>query len=229
MLEVSGWPQVRWRMKSDDGAASIDLNLNLECYTLLPDNQLQNNLFAMWMAFGKVRGTVRYQGSDHEVDGDVFYDHPRIVLQQNAVAEFGWNVYLPVALDDGSYFAAHHTRDSEGCDVINFCFAVYVDGNGASTWLPQALLLDLQYDTDEKPQHWKLRWRTAESEILMEARAQNTRILKAWGRDGLAQTRLANPNIPIVFDATLSITDSRGSRVVRGSGLAEFMKRAAWF
>ncbi len=229
IISHSGWPNVRWRIRSDDGVAGVDLSLRLKAVTLLPDNRMQRNLFAMWLAIGEVKGSVQFQGSKHAVEGSVFYDHPRIVLQRHRVPAFGWNLYTPLTLEDGSYFAAHFTQDAAGRDLLNYCFALHLERHGAATWLPRAELLELRFDADEKPERWKIRWKAPRCEITMDARVRGTRILKAWGKDGTAQTRRENPNIPLVFDAVLTIANPDGFQIIKGGGLAEYMKRATWF
>jgi hypothetical protein len=229
IFDIGGWPNMRWHFQSDDLLAEVDITVDLKQVTILPDNHLQHNLFAMWLAIGSVEGSVRYGDRKHEVSGTIFYDHPRIVLKNNDVAAFGRNLYTPIALEDGAYLVSHYTEDAEGRRVDDYSFGAYIDANGQATWLPSTELVELEFDEDGKPARWKTRWETEQQCIEFEATVKPTSILKAWGSENVPQTRQANTNIPLIFDGVATIGKGEDAISVRGGGLAEYLKYATWF
>src|SRR5207245_163477 len=101
IFRVSGWPQMTWHFESDDREAEVDMRLEAQNVTILPDCILERNLFAMWLAICRADGTVRFRNKRTRVTGTAFYDHPRINMIKNQVPPFGWYLYTPMRFSDG--------------------------------------------------------------------------------------------------------------------------------
>lgn len=224
IFTIEGWPNMRWRFLSSDRQAEVDVKIDLKTIFILPDNRMKRNLFAMWVAIGDVHGMVRYRHKRHEVRGTVFYDHPRIMMQRHRVAEFGWNLYTPVTLDDGSVIVAHYTADETGQRHDPYSFACHIGTDGHCTFLRKTSLTGLKFDRDDKPKAWASQWTSPSLDIELKAKVESTGIIRAWGNADVAQTRLRNPNIPLVFNCQASLMTSGKTIKHRGGGLAEFIQ-----
>jgi hypothetical protein len=107
IFSIHGWPQMKWHFESDDREVEISMEFNIRNVTILPDNVMPLNLFAMWLAFCDINGSIRINGKQTQVIGTAFYDHPRINVQYHEVPTFGWYLYTPMRFPDGSYLAAY--------------------------------------------------------------------------------------------------------------------------
>ena len=103
IFRIEGWPNMRWYFMSNDREISVDMCIDLKHVIILPDNLLQHNLYAMWVAVGEIRGTIRIEDNNYNVDGVVFYDHPRIIIRSHDVLPLGWYLYTPTYFNDGSF------------------------------------------------------------------------------------------------------------------------------
>lgn len=226
IFRISGWPKMAWHFASDDGALEVSMRCDLENVTILPDFVLPGNWFAMWLAIGRVRGTVRFQNRRTRVHGVVFYDHPRINMQRNRGRPFGWNLYTPMRLSNGARLMGFFSCDPRGAILEDSCYGLYVAANGTAEWASQVRLHELRLDADGKPKSWRSHWKGKSFEAVFHAFTRATSIRKAWGNPSVAQTRKANPNIPLIFDGQGKIV--RGPRIeaVTGGGLGEFLVRA---
>ncbi len=225
IFSVRGWPQSGWRFQSDDGQVEVDVSLDILSAAILPDCVMPNNLFAMWVAVCRVDGTVRFRENVKHVSGTAFYDHPRIVVRQNEVPQFGWYLYTPTRFSDGSCLISYYTADAVGRRVDYYSFGLYIDANGQSQWLPETTLDSLEFDCDGKPQHWNACWHSEDLDITAHGKVLETEILKAWGSDSVPQTRKDNGNIPLVFETDATVRRGGADAALHGRGIAEYLAR----
>ena len=226
ILDISGWPVMRWQMESDDGEAAVEMTFTANVVTVLPDCIMQHNYFAMWLAIAEARGEVRFGETRVPVSGTAFYDHPRIIVKTSDVPVLGWYLYTPIRMSDGSHFIAYYAQDQSGARIDYYSFGAYFDPQGNATWFPEARLYDLTFDADEKPKSWRADYSAPGMTVHLDATVRDTAILRAWGGDKVAQTRKENGNIPLVFDAKVVINGES----VQGKGMAEYVPHGetAW-
>ncbi len=224
IFQIQGWPDMQWRFMTNDKKVKINVKVNLEYITILPDNLLPNNLFAMWVAIGKVWGDIIIEDKSYDVNGIIFYDHPRIVIKKQDVLPFGWFLYTPTYFNDGSYLISFYTCDYKGDPIANYCFGLYIDRYGNWTWLEQTNLKDLIYDDDDKPKTWQQDYEADGIKIKSNSHVKSNEIKKSWGDITAHQTRKDNTNIPLVFDTEAEIKRKNNVKNLRGSGLGELMK-----
>ena len=223
IFRVQGWPRMNWYFGSDDGEIEVDLQFDPANVTILPDLAMQHNLFAMWLATGRVQGEVRFRESRRHVSGTMFFDHPRINVQTNDVPSFGWYIYTPMHFEDGSCLAGYFTRDAAGHIREDYSFGLYVDAGGRGHWLQQTNLDDFQFDERGQPWSWRQHWQGTDVTLMTTSQVKPTTILKAWGGLSMAQTDEENRNIPLVFDTEAHITRGEQTYRVDGGGVAEYL------
>ena len=226
IFSIHGWPQMKWHFESDDREVEISMEFNIRNVTILPDNIMPLNLFAMWLAFCDINGSIRINGKQIQVTGTAFYDHPRINVQYHEVPTFGWYLYTPMRFSDGSYLAAYYTETADGDAVDYYCFGLYIDNTGKSIWLEKTKITSIAFDDDNKPKSWVMQLDGREMEITIDACVTDTSISKIWGNPIVPKTRKENGNIPLVFDCEVKIAKNNVSNVVTGEGLAEYIRHA---
>lgn len=229
IFHIHGWPEMAWRFESDDRQAEADVRITVRNVTILPDNVLPHNRFAMWLTTGQIDGTVRYGDKRYPVSGTVFYDHPRINVGKNPAPAMQWYLYTPIRFADGSCLVAYYAEDVHKKRIAAWCFGLYIDAANKATWLPRVDLSGLQFDGDNKPKRWTSRWRGGDVDIRLSSTVRNTRILKAWGADNIPQTRKENNNIPLIFDCEGTVAKGDVSHAATGGGLAEYAGQAIWW
>ena len=225
LFSLCGWPQQSWRFRSDDGEIGVDLKFDLFGAALLPDCLLPHNVFAMWAAAGRCAGRVWYGQRSWTVKGTVFHDHPRVKVQNNAVARRQWYIYTPLVFQDGSVLFSYYTEDEKKRRIDSYCFGLLFEPDGRAHWLPDAELLDLKFDADDLPVRWRLRW--PKGLILEEAEVsvRPTTILKSWGAPGAPQTRRDFVYIPLVLEGRGRRRSVEGKVVfLTAHGLAEYWR-----
>ena len=223
IFRVQGWPEMGWRFRSDDGEIEVDMRFDPANVTILPDLTMQHFLFAMWLAAGRVEGVVRFGESRRHVSGTMFFDHPRINVQSNDAAPFGWYIYTPMRFQDGSCLAGYFTRDAAGRIREDYSFGLYIEAGGRSHWLQQTKLDEFQFDEKGQPRSWRQHWRGADITLVTTSQVKPTSILKAWGGLSMAQSDEESRNIPLVFDTEARIVRGDQPFRVDGGGVAEYL------
>jgi hypothetical protein len=230
IFSLVGWPEIDCHFRSEDGYAQVDLRFTIKTVTVLPDCILPHCLFAMWESMGEVAGTVRYGERTVPVGGKVFFDHTRIIPRRHSVALRHMYVYTTLYFDDGSGLFGYHSVDAQGQRVAGYCFGVYLDADGQSRFLKEAMLTDLVLDEDGIAESWKLAWCDEQFRLSAEVTVQRSDIFKSWGAPNAPQTRKEFSIIPLVLNSRARITlPSEGSsRELRGYGLAEYFNADLW-
>jgi hypothetical protein len=226
IIRISGWPTMDWHMVSADGEAEVDVAIACKTVTILPDCLMPNNRFAMWLAIGAIHGSVRFRDRVLPVSGTAFYDHPRINVVSHAVPPVGWYLYTPMHFDDGSSLIAYFMKDGHGKQVEYYTFGLFIDPQGQASWLPEAEIIDLSFDADDKPAAWRASFHTDDLDITMQARVDACTVVKAWGNARVAHTRRENTNFPLVFNAEARIRRGLQDAIINGGGLAEYIAHA---
>lgn len=226
VFRIKGWPQMNWQFESDDREIAVDMRLDVQNVTILPDCVMPRNWFAMWLAICHAEGTVHFQDKTTRLTGTAFYDHPRLLVQPNAAPPFGWYLYTPIRFADGSYLVSYFAQDGNGNRVDEYSFGLYINRDGVSHWLATSDVTQRKFDGDGRLQSWQTTWRGSGIECTAEFVVRPTDIRKIWGGQTVPRTRREYSNVPLVFDC--QATMHRDSRVnhLAGIGLAEYLPRA---
>ena len=225
VFTIQGWPKMQWHFESNDSEIEIDLRFDLRHVAVLPDSVWPSYVFAMWWAHGAVEGRIRYQGLARSVQGSVFCDQPRVTRGKNFVALRKWYLYTPMRFQDGSAMVAYYAEDVDGRPIGDYCFGLFIDKSGQSTWLPHAVLSDLEYDADHLPRSWRLVWPSGSRIRELQVSVRETVILRSWGSPSAPQTRKDFLFIPLVLDGTCLVEEPGRNTPLPGLGLAEYWRR----
>jgi hypothetical protein len=223
LARISGWPVMKWSFQSDDAEIGVDLTTTIAAVSILPDCILPHCVFAMWESMGATRGTVRIGGRIVPVEGAMFYDHPRVLHRSNPVSPRPWYLYTTMAFDDGSGIFGYQSP------IDSYCFGFHVDREGHGRFLPRTRLEALEMDRDNLPCRWRLVWQDDRLDIEADIEVQDIRLDRSWGSVRAPQSKRDFIIFPLVLDAEARISEGAGaSRVLRGSGLAEYFNADLW-
>jgi hypothetical protein len=224
VFSILGWPRMRWHFQSDDKEIEVDMVFDVRRVAILPDSVWPHNVFAMWWADGAAEGTVRYRNKSKLVRGSVFYDHPRLTVERHPVTLRQWYIYTPMRFCDGSSLVSYYAEDIEGKPIADYCFGLFIDTKGDSTWLPNAGVNDLEYDDDGLPRSWKLVWPGASHIRELKVSVAETSILRSWGAPSAPQRRKDFNYIPLVLCGKCLLKKSGEDIELPGVGLAEYWR-----
>ncbi len=223
IASLQGWPNVRWVMNSDDGEIGIDVELRVKSCVVFPDNVLPSNMNSMWASVCDMNGSFILDGKKFEIQGTSFFDRPRINPVKNDIPKTGSNLYLPIQLEDDSYFVGYYSTYIDGSINELYSFGWYIK-DGFSEFMPNMKVTNLVFDEDDKPKTWDFKCSSDNLIVEMKSTTRNTTVKKCWGSKGLPQTRKGNPNLPLDITCSAVIQKKGGSMVkVNGEGLAEYM------
>jgi hypothetical protein len=229
VLSVKGWPKMEWHFQSEDAEAEVRLETTIEAVTILPDCLLPFSVFAMWESMGSASGTVRWQDRTFEVEGSMFYDHPRVLRRSNAVTPRAQYLYTTMRFDDGSGMFGYHAVDVQDSPIDYYCFGVYIDAEGNGRFLPVARTDNIATDIDGLPSEWRLFWSDGTLGVEADIRVRDLEIIRSWGSPNPPLSRKDFSIIPLVLDGEARVTwDGRQPRFLRGRGLAEYFNAELW-
>jgi hypothetical protein len=226
LIHLSGWPNIRWRLRNPQGSLSVDLSAQLEGMLVWPDCLLPRNTFGMCLGTARVEGTVHIQGREFSVEGSGIYDHPRILVQKNAVAPFGWYLYSPVQFANGSQLACYYSQDSTGQRDSVYSAALFTLPGGKAWWLQDCDVLNFKLDDDGLPLQWETLLRGKETQISLSAKIRQLPLLQGWGEADPERTQGKYVAYPLLMEVE-GEAELEGERVQleRGQGIAEFLVR----
>lgn len=228
LLAIAGWPAMSWHARSADDELEVRLELLVRSATVLPDCLLPHAVFGMWETMGRARGWVRIRARTVGVDGHAFYDHSRVVHRRHARSPRRRYLYTTLALEDGSGIFGYHAVDDRDRPIDDYCFGVYVDPAGRGTFMPEARLAGMAFDSDGLPARWQLDWRGEGVAVTAEIDVRVLPLLRAWGSPSAPRSRADYIIMPLVLDGGAEVVEAGSSRRQRGTGLAEYFDATAW-
>ena len=229
IMRISGWPQMSWRMRSDDGELEIALDVEVDTVTVLPDCLLPRSVFAMWETLGRARGHVTVGPQRFEVEGHMFFDHTRVLQVPHDVAPRRMYLYTTLALADGSGIFGYHAIDEHDRPLDYYCFGIHVDPLGQGTFLGRAHLTEMEFDADGLPSGWHLDWRSEELAVEASISVRPLPLVKGWGGPAAPRSRAEWPIFPLVLDGVTRVTRPGTVEELTGRGLAEYFDADTWF
>lgn len=220
LFRIEGWPRMHWRFQSPDGSLSADLDVSPRSAVVWPDCVMPHNTFAMCIGACDVRGTV----NSTQVTGGAFYDHPRVLVEDNDVAPFGWYLYSPIRFRDGSMLASYHMEDGHGVVAEEYSAGFLTRRDGSGRWLTSARCRNLRFGPDGNPSAWEAAMNGPDIEIRYAVRIQQIPLLKLWSSEPQADAKYLA--FPLLMAAEGEcIIDGVRSELQGGSGIAEFLVR----
>ena len=221
LFRIAGWPRMRWLFGSPDNGMSAELEVTAESVTVWPDCVMPHNTFSMAIGTCRIEGVFRRNGGETPVSGSGFYDHPRVLVEDNRDAPpFGWYLYAPVSFADGCTLAGYHAEDGTGrCDA-QYSRAFFTAPGGIRRWLDRLRVRNLRFDADGLPCGWE-----------MDAEGAGAGIHCAVHAEPLACIRPSTRYLafPILMSVEGELVEG-ASRVPlqQGSGIAEFLVRKGY-
>jgi hypothetical protein len=131
-------------------------------------------------------------------------------------------IYTTLRLEDGSGLFGYYALDALGLPIDGYCFCVYVDAAGNSRLLADGVLERLELDEDDIARGWEISWRNPSLVLGADVAVRPGPIRRSWGSPSAPQTRREFGFPPLVLDASVRIQEAGATRVLRGTGLAEY-------
>jgi hypothetical protein len=228
IFSISGWPRMTWHFQSVEGDAEANLEFTLQNVTVLPDCILPHCVFSMWETMSDVEGFVRFKDRKTEVNGKVFFDHPRIINQRNGVIPRHLYLYTTMYFEDGSGIFGYHAEDKFGKPLAYYCFGIRIDPQNQGRFLADAEMKELRFDENNLPASWRLGWWEEDQRIDIEVTVKTTTLLQSWGSALAPKTQKDFIILPLVLDGTASVQTKGKRRTMRGYGLAEYFNVDYW-
>ena len=108
------------------------------------------------------------------------FDHPRIVVQPNQVAPFGWYLYSPIRFSDGTQLACYYAEDGFGQRDEIYSAAMMV-WNGEGHWLADCQVSKLKLDTDGLPVQWETHLKGEGCSASFSVKIRELPLVRGWG------------------------------------------------
>ncbi|MBM3800988.1 MAG: hypothetical protein FJW26_01625 [Acidimicrobiia bacterium] len=226
LIRISGWPVMHWQFQNPEGTLTTDLTVQIKQMTVWPDFVMPNNTFAVSVGSAVVSGSVCIEGETQFVVGTVVFDHPRIVVQPNAVAPFGWYLYAPIQFSNGIQLACYYSEDGSGQrdDIYSAGMLVWKDGN--SRWLAECQVSNLKLDSDSQPVQWETQLRSDGCSASFSAKIRQLPLVRGWGDADPSRTQGKYVAYPLLMEVEgEGVFESQQVRLEQGRGIAEFLVR----
>jgi hypothetical protein len=226
LFSIEGWPSMRWSFRTPDDVLEVNLHVDVRSVTILPDCLLPHAVFGMWETVGRARGTVRVEARETTVEGDVFFDHTRVVHRPHPVTPRRMYLYSTMALEEGGRCFGYHAEDDGGQPIDYYCFGVDVDTAGSAEFLLHARLHDLEFDDDGLPARWRVEWRGPTRAVDADVTVRPIPMTRSWGGPAAPSSRSAFTSFPLVLDIEARVERDGAVQRVSGRGLAEYYAAA---
>jgi hypothetical protein len=131
---------------------------------------MPRNTFGMCLGTGRVEGVVNIEGRECSVEGGGIFDHPRIVVEENIVAPFGWYLYSPVRFVDGTHLACYYSEDADGQRDSVYSAGLLTLPGRKTCWLGDCNVVNLELDTDGLPVRWETLLRSEGAQVSLRVK-----------------------------------------------------------
>jgi hypothetical protein len=226
---IEGWPRMRWQFRAPDQSMTADLAVSAESVVIWPDCVMPHNTFSMAIATCSVEGSVAQGGREVPVSGAGFFDHPRVLVEDNPQApSFGWYLYAPISFPSGWMLAAYHAEDGNGDYDASYSAAFFTAPDGKAGWLPRSRSSRLRFDQGGFPRAWEMALAGGETEIRCHVRVETLEPVRVWtsGERPEPGRYLA---YPLLMHAEAEYTNNGTDTLLEhGRGIAEFLVRKGY-
>ena len=225
LIRIAGWPVMHWQFQNVEGTLGVDLRVTLNQLTVWPDFLMPNNTFGVSVGSAAVAGQVLMEGETTSVAGAAVFDHPRIVVQPNQVAPFGWYLYSPIRFSDGTQLACYYAEDGFGQRDEIYSAAMMV-WNGEGHWLADCQVSKLKLDTDGLPVQWETHLSGEGCSASFSVNIRQLPLVRGWGEADPSRARGQYVAYPLLMEVEGEAQLQGGKvRLEDGSGIAEFLVR----
>ncbi len=225
LIRIAGWPVMHWQFQNVEGTLGVDLRVTLNQLTVWPDFLMPNNTFGVSVGSAAVVGQVLIEGKTTSVAGAAVFDHPRIVVQPNQVAPFGWYLYSPIRFSDGTQLACYYAEDGFGQRDEIYSAAMMV-WNGEGHWLADCQASKLKLDTDGLPVQWENRLSGEGCSASFSVNICQLPLVRGWGEADPSRERSKYVAYPLLMEVEGEAQlHGKKVRLEDGSGIAEFLVR----
>jgi hypothetical protein len=173
-----------------------------------------------------VSGNICIDGEQIPVAGTTVFDHPRIVVQSNAVASFGWYLYAPIRFTDGTQLACYYSEDGMGQRDEVYSAGMMISQNGTAQWLTHCQVTVLKLDSEGLPVQWETQLRGEGCSASFSVKIKHVPLLRGWGDADPSKDRGKYVAYPLLMEVE-GQTELQGQRVPleQGRRIAEFLVR----
>jgi len=226
LIRMSGWPATRWEFQNPEGTLAADLTVQMDQLTVWPDFLMPNNIFGLSVGSATVGGNVCIDGQRIPVAGTAVFDHPRIVVQPNAVEPFGWYLYAPIQFADGIQLACYYSEDGTGQRDDIYSAGMMVSRDGEGHWLAGCQVSNLTLDSEGQPLQWQTQLRADGCSAFFSAKIRQLLLVRGWGDADPSRTPGKYVAYPLLMEVE-GEAEFQGQRVrlEQGRGIAEFLVR----
>jgi hypothetical protein len=226
LIHLSGWPNMHWKFRNSEGSLRVDLSAELDGMLVWPDCVLPRNTFGMCLGTSRVKGIVHIEGVEFSVKGSGIFDHPRIQVQENKVAPFGWYLYSPVQFTDGTQLACYYSQDGDGGRDSIYSAALLTLADGKACWLGDCKVANLELDPDGLPVQWETLLSGEGTQVSLRVKIRQLPFLQGWGDADPARAQGKYVAYPLLMEVE-GEAEFRGQKVCleQGRGIAEFLVR----
>jgi hypothetical protein len=226
LIRMAGWPDTRWQFRNAEATLTTDLMVQMNQLTVWPDFLMPNNIFGVSVGSATVSGNICIDGERIAVAGTAVFDHPRIVVQPNAVAPFGWYLYAPIQFAEGIQLACYYSEDGTGQrdDVYSAGMMIWKDAQGC--WLADCQVSNLKLDDDGSPVQWETQLMSKSCSASFSAKIRQLPLVRGWGEADPSRTQGKYVAYPLLMEVE-GEAEFQGQRVrlEQGRGIAEFLVR----
>ena len=189
LIRMSGWPATRWLFQNPEATLKTDLTVHMKQLTVWPDFLMPNNTFGVSVGSATVNGSVCVDGKPIPVSGTAVFDHPRIVVQPNAVAPFGWYLYAPIQFANGIQLACYYSEDGTGQRDDVYSAGMMVSRDGDCRWLSDCRVSNLKLDDEGSPVRWETRLTSESCSASFSAKIRQLPLVRGWGEADPSRTQ----------------------------------------
>jgi hypothetical protein len=226
LIRMSGWPVTRWRFQNPEGTLTAEFTVELSQLTVWPDFLMPSNIFGVSVGSAAVSGSVCLEGETHSVAGTAVFDHPRIVVQPNSVAPFGWYLYAPIQFANGIQLACYYSEDGTGQRDDIYSAGMMVWKNGKGHFLTECQVSNLILDSDGQPAQWETRLKGNEYSVYFLAKIRELPLVRGWGDADPSRTQGKYVAYPLLMEVEgEAVFEGQQMKLEQGRGIAEFLVR----
>lgn len=227
LFHLTGWPSSHWYFRNPQDTVEVDLTVEVKNLVVWPDFLMPRNTFGMCVGTSGIAGHIRLENRRIPVAGAAFYDHPRIVLQTNPVAPFGWYLYAPIRFTDGTLVASYYSEDGLGRKDEAYSAGFLTLPDGSCHWLQSCQVRKLRVDEDGLPVSWESELEGAGVAIRYRVEIVPVPLVRGWGGADPAQGKYVAYPLLMAVEGECVI-GSRANVLTGGRGIAEFLVRTGY-
>ena len=226
LIHLTGWPKMHWKFRNPQGTLCVDLWAQVDGMLVWPDCVLPRNTFGMCLGTCRVKGNVHIEGGDFSVQGSGIFDHPRIQVEENKVAPFGWYLYSPVQFADGTQLACYYSQDGVGEPDLIYSAALLTSADGKACWLGDCKVVNLRLDADGLPVQWEILHGGEGTQVSLRVKIRQIPFLRGWGDAAPAKGQGKYVAYPLLMEVEGEARIlNEHNPLQHGRGIAEFLVR----